>query len=258
MGHVKNRVKITMREMDVEARRSQLELDINMYEFRYEVSSEKMQELLIAGKERKTKNVLKWMSDYRALKRLDVEFPAHETPAPEIDPPQYKKRPVAPPNRPFTTPVKKVDPEEFDANLRRSIEKFESIYEMKSEEMLHLLSDFKVRETNEILEWIQDYKYLRYLEEAPRDSEGKRIIPEMTDAEVEEYRAELKRNIINYETRYKMTSEEMLDLLDKGRIPETIEIIEWKFDLRDLRVLEEEIPISGKPTTATAPSTTSD
>ena len=154
--------------------------------------------------------------------------------------------------------MRKMDVEAQKSQLKRDIKMYEFRYETKSEEMLNLISDGKVKETGELVKWMFDYKALRHIEEAPRDSEGKKITPAATDAEVEEYRADLKRNIRDYETFYKMTSEKMLDLLSRGQIPETIEIIKWKFDLSDLRVLEKEIPITGKPTTTTVPSITGD
>ena len=154
--------------------------------------------------------------------------------------------------------MRKMDVEARRSQLKRDIKMYEFRYETKSEEMLDLLSDGKIKETGELVKWMFDYKAFRHIEEACRDSEGKIITPEATDAEVEEYRADLKRNIRDYETRYKMTSEEMLDLLDKGEIPETIEIIEWKFDLLDLGGLEEATLTAGTPGTVTAPSTNSD
>ena len=259
MTRSEKRVRVNMRKDDVEAWRAQLNLDVRTYEFRYEVSSEKMRQLLQAGKERETRDVLKWMSAYSSLQELEAQFP--------IDSPREATNgpPASVRTKPDTTSEKKVKitlrkskPGEFQAQLRRSIKKYEGIYEMESQKMLELLSDFKVRETAELTDWMFDYKALRYLEEAPRDSEGKIITPAATDAEVEEYRVGLKLNISNYEDRYKMTSEQMLDLLSKGQFQENIEIIEWKFDLRDLRVLEEEIPTTGKPMTVTAPSTNFD
>ena len=177
---------------------------------------------------------------------------------PEIESPKPQPVPDGKRQTGVVITVREVDPDEFDAKLRRRIERFEAIYEMDSEKMKHLLIKNEVRETGELVKWMFDYHSLRRIEQAPRDSEGNVIIPQASEAEVEEYRVELKRNIKNYEARYEMTSEKMLDLLAKGEIEETIEIIEWKFDLRDLRVLEEEIPISGKPMTATAPSITND
>ena len=153
---------------------------------------------------------------------------------------------------------RKVAPGSLRAGLERNIARCESLYAMSSRKMLASLSTGKIAETDEILEWMQDFHVLRYLKQAPQDSEGKIITPEATDAEVEEYRVGLKLNISNYEDRYEMTSEQMLDLLSKGHFQENIEIIEWKFDLRDLRVLEEEIPTTGKPMTVTAPSTNFD
>ena len=246
-------------ELEMEARWAELKRDVREFEFRYEVNSEKMPLLLANGEERETKDVLKWMSMFADLEQLESQFTPTDTfPLPEIEDPRPEPRTVDKGQTGIVINVRKVDPDEMDAKLRRSVERFEAIYEMDSEKMLHLLSDQRVRETSELVKWMFDYKILRRREQAPRDKEGNAVIPQASEVEVEEYRAELKRKIRDYEARYELTSEEMSDLLDKGEIEETIEIIEWKFDLRDLRVLEEEIPITGKPMTATVPSITSD
>ncbi len=258
MTRAEKRVRVNMRKDDVEAWRAQLNLDVRTYEFRYEVSSEKMRQLLLVGKERKTKDVLKWMTAYGTLQELEAKFPGyspHETEDNRLD---NERKSATTHEEKVNITVRKSTAGEFQAQLRRSIKKYEGIYEIESQNMLELLSDFKVRETAELTDWMFDYKALRHIEEAPRDSEGKKITPVATDAEVEEYCADLKRNIRDYEAFYKMTSEKMLDLLSRGQIPETIEIIKWKFDLSDLRVLEKEIPITGKPTTTTVPSITGD
>ena len=52
MTRAEKRVRVNMRKDDVEAWRAQLNLDVRAYEFRYELSSEKMRQLLQAGKER--------------------------------------------------------------------------------------------------------------------------------------------------------------------------------------------------------------
>ena len=242
MTRSEKRVRVNMQKDDVEAWRAQLNLDVRTYEFRYEVSSEKMRQLLLVGKERETKDVLKWMTAYGTLQELEAKFPRyspHETEDNRLDN-EWKSTTTH--EEKVNITVRKSAAGEFQAQLRRSIKKYEGIYEIESQNMLELLSDFKVRETAELIDWMFDYKALRYIEEAPRDSEGKKITPVATDAEVEEYCADLKRNIRDYEAFYKMTSEKMLDLLSRSQIPETIEIIKWKFDLSDLRVLEKEIP----------------
>ena len=80
----------------------------------------------------------------------------------------------------------------------------------------------------------------------------------MTDAHVEEWHTGVKCNISYYEETYKMTSEEMLNLLNKGEIEETIEIFEWKLYFGELQMLEREILTTGKPTRTTEPSITND
>ena len=254
MTRAEKRVRVDMRKDDVEAWRAQLNLDVRTYEFRYEVSSEKMRQLLLVGKERETKDVLKWMTAYGTLQKLEAKFPGYSPHETEDN----ERKSATTHEEKVNIAVRKSAAGEFQAQLRSSIKKYEGIYEIESQNMLELLSDFKVRETAELTDWMFDYKALRHIEEAPRDSEGKKITPVATDAEVEEYCADLKRNIRDYEAFYKMTSEKMLDLLSRSQIPETIEIIKWKFDLSDLRVLEKEIPITGKPTTTTVPSITGD
>ena len=148
---------------EVEARMAKLKHDAREYEFRYELSPEKMRRRLEEGKERKTKDVLKWMTIFDALQSLQAEYPdVHvETPTPAIEKgldPEWKRS---------------ADEDDYCAQLRRSIAKYEDIYEMDSSEMVDLLSDEKVKETNEIIEWMSDCKELRRMEEAPRDSEGK-------------------------------------------------------------------------------------
>ena len=239
MGLTEEHGKVALPIAEVEARMSKLKHDAREYEFRYELSSDKMRERLDKGKERKTKDVLTWMSIFDALQRLKSEYPHVnvKTPTPAIE--------------------RGLDPdgeiaihEDFASRARRSIAKFESIYEMESQEMLELLSDFKMRETAELIEWMFDYKALRRIEEAPRDSEGNIIRRKATVTEIEESIAEFKGRVEDHETRLSMSSEAMLDLVANGQISETVEIAEWKLDLREIEVLEEEIRTAGRPGTA--------
>ncbi len=55
--------------------------------------------------------------------------------------------------------------EKFKERELKKIRKYEQRYEMSSEKMSRGLSDGFVRETAEILEWMQAYHGLRYLEE---------------------------------------------------------------------------------------------
>ena len=247
MARAEKHGKAALPIAEVEARMSKLKHDAREYEFRYELSSDRMRQRLDKGEERRTKDVLKWMSIFDALQSLQSEYPDVnvKTPIPAIE--------------------RGIDPDDgkasyrdsLDERLKRSIAKFESIYEMESQEMLELLSDFKVRETAEIIKWMLDYQYVRYSENPHLDPEGLFGTTEITDAEVAEIVDNLQLNINCYEERYKMSSDQMLALLKSGDIEETIEIIEWKFDLRDLCVMEKEIRTTGKPTTATRPSTIS-
>ena len=58
---------------------------------------------------------------------------------------------------------RKVAPGSLRVELERNIARCESLYEMSSRRMLELLSAGKVAETDEILEWMQDFHVLRYL-----------------------------------------------------------------------------------------------
>ena len=60
-------------------------------------------------------------------------------------------------------PVRKLGKGVFRANIKRSIRRFERRYEMKSDEMCEMLTAGKVRETVEILKWMQDFHALRSL-----------------------------------------------------------------------------------------------
>ena len=240
MAKTEKHSEVALPTAEVEARMSKLKHDTREYEFRYELSSDRMRQRLDKGEERRTKDVLKWMSIFDALQSLQSEYPNVNvtTPIPAIE--------------------RGIDPDDgkasykdsFDERLRRSIAKFEAIYEMGSQEMLELLSDFKVRETSELLEWMFDYKTLRHLEEAPRDSEGNIIRQEATEAEIEESIVEFKGRVTGHEARFKMSSKEMLEQLASGQISETVEIAEWKLDLREVQLLEEEIRTTGRPSTA--------
>ena len=244
MGLTEEHGRVALAIAEVEARMCKLKHDAREYEFRYELSSDRMRQRLDKGKERKTKDVLNWMSIFEALQRLQSEYPHVnvKTPTPAIEW--------------GLDPDSEISADEdFEGRARRRIAKFEAIYEMESQEMLELLSDFRVRETAEIIKWLLDYQYVRYSENPHLDPEGIFGATEMTDAEVAEQIENLKLNINYYEDCYNMTSDQMLALLRRGEIEETIEIIEWKFDLRDLHVMEKEIPTTGKPTTATSPST---
>ena len=151
--------------------------------------------------------------------------------------------------------------EERKARLESNLKAYEASYGKSSQEMLEQVSNFQMEETEDVFDWLCDYQDLRGIEEAkkrPRDSEGNVIIPEMTDAEIEEYYKQIRLNISDNEIIYKMTSEEMLELLKKGKIEETADILKWKWALEDLRTFEEETPTAGKPTKITAPSTPSD
>ncbi len=62
-------------------------------------------------------------------------------------------------------PVRKVSSEDLRAELDAKIREFEHRYERQSERMLQLLTWGEVKETAEILEWMQAYHVRRYLKE---------------------------------------------------------------------------------------------
>lgn len=62
-------------------------------------------------------------------------------------------------------PVRKVSSEEMRTELDAKIRKFERRYERPSERMLQLVTWGEVKETAEILEWMQAYHVRRWLRE---------------------------------------------------------------------------------------------
>ena len=62
-------------------------------------------------------------------------------------------------------PVRKVSSEEMRADLDERIAVFEQRYEMSSEKMASEFSDGLVRETSEIVEWMQVFHVRKYLNE---------------------------------------------------------------------------------------------
>ena len=232
--------KVELPMVEVEARMAKLKHDTREYEFRYELSSDRMKLRLDEGRERRTKDVLNWMSVFDSLQSLQSKYPhiSVETPIPAIE-------------RAVDLDGEKMpDKGNFDARLRRSIAEFEAIYEMESQEMLELLSDFKVRETAELIKWMFDYNAISRIEEADRDSEGNIIRREATEAEIEESIVEFKDRVRDHEARFNVSSEVMLEQVAKGQISETVEITEWKLDLREVQLLEEAIHTTGRPGTA--------
>ena len=69
-------------------------------------------------------------------------------------------------------PVRKVSSEEMRAELDAKIQKFERRYERPSERMLQLISWGEVKETAEILEWMQAYHVRRWLKEKETPTTG--------------------------------------------------------------------------------------
>lgn len=69
-------------------------------------------------------------------------------------------------------PVRKVSSEEMRAELDAKIRKFEHRYKRPSERMLQLLTWGEVKETAEILEWMQAYHVRRWLKEKETHTTG--------------------------------------------------------------------------------------
>ena len=69
-------------------------------------------------------------------------------------------------------PVRKVSSEEMRAELEAKIRKFEHRYERPSERMLQLLTWGEVKETAEILEWMQAYHVRRWLKDKETHTTG--------------------------------------------------------------------------------------
>ena len=65
----------------------------------------------------------------------------------------------------YSIPVRTVKAKSVLARLRRRIRKYENRYEMPSERMAQMLQSGDVRETAEIVKWMQAYHVLRYLKE---------------------------------------------------------------------------------------------
>lgn len=69
-------------------------------------------------------------------------------------------------------PVRKVSSEEMRAELDTKIREFERRYERPSDRMLQLLTWGEVKETAEILEWMQAYHVCRWLQEKETPTTG--------------------------------------------------------------------------------------
>lgn len=69
-------------------------------------------------------------------------------------------------------PVRKVSSEDMREELDAKIRKFEHRYERPSERMLQLLTWGEIKETAEILEWMQAYHVRRWLKEREPPTTG--------------------------------------------------------------------------------------
>ncbi len=66
---------------------------------------------------------------------------------------------------PRRIPVRKMSREAFLREMRESVLKYERRYEMNSQDMAHALEMGYVRETSELVKWIQHFRVLQRLEE---------------------------------------------------------------------------------------------
>ena len=69
-------------------------------------------------------------------------------------------------------PVRKVSSEEMRSELDAKIREFERRYERPSERMLQLITWGEVKETAEILEWMQAFHVRRWLKEKETPTTG--------------------------------------------------------------------------------------
>lgn len=69
-------------------------------------------------------------------------------------------------------PVRKVSSEEMRSELDAKIQDFERRYERPSERMLQLITWGEVKETAEILEWMQAFHVRRWLKEKETPTTG--------------------------------------------------------------------------------------
>ena len=69
-------------------------------------------------------------------------------------------------NQDWVSNAKMVDGRKLRQNLLQRIRKYEHRYEISSSEMSRLMTDGQIRETSDILKWMQDYRGLKLIEKA--------------------------------------------------------------------------------------------
>ena len=60
-------------------------------------------------------------------------------------------------------PIRRISSRRVITNLRSNIKRYEQRYEISSNKMLNMISSGQIRETAEILKWLQDYHVLQLL-----------------------------------------------------------------------------------------------
>ena len=60
-------------------------------------------------------------------------------------------------------PIRRISSRRVITNLRSNIKRYEQRYEISSEEILNMVSSGQMRETVEMLRWLQDYHVLQLL-----------------------------------------------------------------------------------------------
>ena len=164
--------KIPVRKVSSAEMRAELDERIQVFEQRYELSSENMAVALSAGAVRETAELVEWMQVHHKRQYLREKDAAAGIPAPvpESKPAKTENR-VNPKREPRKIPVRKVTAEEMRAELEASVGMYELRYEMSSANMLQCISMGVVRETGDILKWMFDYHVLQRIlaKETPTD-----------------------------------------------------------------------------------------
>ena len=157
--------------------------------------------------------------------------------------------------------------------LLERIQYFEHIYETASKHMSKAVSLGVVRETAEVAEWMRVYRKRLSVGD---DYHGEKVIirPSQPESAPERGAVNERRNVSGkipvrkvsaqqayderaasvreFERRYEMGSDDMLELLSNDLVRETGDILKWMFDYRVLQGLEREgIPTTGTPGTTT-------
>ena len=164
--------KIPVRKVSSAEMRAELDERIQVFEQRYELSSENMAVALSAGAVRETAELVEWMQVHQTRQYLREKDAAAGIPAPVPESKPVKtENQVNPKREPRKIPVRKVTAEEMRGELEASVSMYELRYEMSSANMLQCISMGVVRETGDILKWMFDYHVLQRIlaKETPTD-----------------------------------------------------------------------------------------